>query len=106
MVLLMTCHDLNHFGLDLLSKLVLPKDLRLFLGISHQLADPHCLVLIVLDQRVDSLRHLLGRCASLDDEFPVGMQIRTTSPKLFWCFPTSSDRLVNDARTPSLKKGA
>ena len=40
---------------------------------------------------------VLTMCSSCD------WRVRTTSRKLFWCFPTSSARLVNDALTLSLK---
>ena len=72
--LLLVNNALYHFGLDLKSELVLPKDLRLLLGISHQGADPHRLVLAVLNERVDALRHLLVRRACLYDVFLVGLE--------------------------------
>ena len=53
---------------------MLPKDPRLFLRVSHQGTDPHRLVRVLLDQRVDVLRHLLGRCAGLGHVFLVGLE--------------------------------
>ena len=60
-------HAIDHFGNDLLSHVVLPKDLGLLLVLPHQVPNPHILVLAVLDERVDVLRHLIRRCPILQD---------------------------------------
>ena len=51
--MLLVHHAIDHFGDDLLSHVVLPKDLGLLLVFSHQGSDPHVLVLAVLDEHVD-----------------------------------------------------
>ena len=64
-LLLLVHHGLYHFGQDMLSYLVSLKDLLLLLILPHQAADQESLLLTLLDERVDVLRHLLGRHTSL-----------------------------------------
>ena len=73
-LLLSSNNVFDHFGLHLQSKMVLPKDLRLFPSFSHQGTDPRRLVLVLLGERVDALGHLLRRCASLGNVFLVGLE--------------------------------
>ena len=49
---------LYHFNDDLLTKAVLLEDLGLDFGFSHQHPNPHALVLIIFNERIDVLRHL------------------------------------------------
>ena len=53
-------HLFDHSGLDVLSHVVLPKDLGLSLGLHHQTCNPQTFLFVFLDERVDVFRHLSG----------------------------------------------
>ena len=65
MFLLLNNNPLDHFGYDLLSHLVLPKDRFLLLGLPHQAPDPRFCFLGFLHKRVDVLRHSPRHSTSL-----------------------------------------
>ena len=63
--LVIACHHtFHHFGDDFLAYLMLPNDLRMNPHLPHQALNPHVLVLIVLDEHVDVLRHLMRLCTA------------------------------------------
>ena len=61
------CDAHEHFSPDLLCNLVLLEDLGLRHGLIPQPANPHDLILIVSNERVDVLRNLVGCSATLFD---------------------------------------
>ena len=52
-------HLFDHSGKDMLPQMVLPEDLGLSLSFPYQASNQHTFLFVVLDERVDVLRHFL-----------------------------------------------
>ena len=67
MLFLLNNNHFDHSGKDLLSHLVLPKDIFLWLGLHHQASDTELCLLVFFDKRVDVLRHSFGHNTMIVD---------------------------------------
>ena len=102
--MLLARHVLDHLGDGILPHFMPLKNLVLLLVLLHQVSDPEVVLLTLLDERIDVLRHLLGRCPSLGNMLLVVEEDPTNFPEVTLVFLDLLHQSI-DQRGCTLREG-